>query len=1283
MRGPGGPAFSTQIAMIMLDFTYFIKYIVLSRTFGALILLSFPVYGSAQCAMACEDQVNVGLDAASCEATITYDMILRGQEDPLNCSPNDPSDFGIYLSLTREGAPIAGSPVVTRDDFGKLFYATVTHIPSNTTCTGTVIVDDDAAPIISCPPDTLVDCGVPTDTANLGVVQFNTCVDVNIQVSDFKENLVMSCSGLSERISRTFRVTAANGKSSSCTQTIEVERPEFSDLVFPPNRNGTDAPTVSCDSIDLGVEATGLPSFNDMPIDLKNGLCGYSTTFRDRTLDDCGSTFTIVRTWTVVDPCSNTVERQDQIIVVADKQPPQIACPDTLRVSTTDANACTASVLLPTVAITDNCSSNLAVAVQTPGSNLNSNGGLVHDLPEGINTVTYFATDECGQVGSCQTIVEVRDGTAPSLTCEDRITVSLTEEGFATFGTASTVLESEDNCCSSVELDIRRMDEEEYREQVTVSCSDVGQTLLVLSRSTDCNGNENLCMVRVDVVDNTATTTIECPEDITIDCTIDYTDPMETGLPTIIGSCSINSTQATYTDNISDLTLCGIGMVMRTWSLNTQANGNGTCVQNITIEDPTPLQVTFPQDLTLNECVSVGDLDPQDLDAPFDRPTLSGDDDCNNVNITFEDLPIISEQGACIVLRRVWTVTETCVFDPANPDAGGRFQQTQRIVINETDPPVITCQENITVSANTNCVANIFIPRPTISGECFPEEVNVSATGDLGNGLFHLNVAAGNYDMIISATDRCGNTSTCDVSISVLDGSAPTANCQTQFTANIEVDGTVLITGDQLNDGSMDDCTAPEDLSFRIGPVPPQGSTTPPQNVPLLFECDDVGSLANVAMWVGDESGNWSFCTTNLQISDPNGNCTGGAPAAMVAGVIQSPAGAMVDQVELRIAQMDGMPMVMTGANGAFSFDGLPLNENYRIIPERNTPHNQSLSTFDLVKLMQHLTGQQQITDPYTQIAADVNGDTRISIFDAIILQKLILNLETEVANSPAWRFVPMDFNFLNAENVFDNGFPEFVDIRNLNSDYMDADFMGIKVGDLNMSYQPANFRVIENRASALPVYVDDVNLEAGLLTEVVFILSEQDKLGFQFGLAYSPEIEILDLEAPGFGKGLQFSELRPGYLRISAIHPEAKSVRERDMLKLTIRARQKVRLSESIRLAPELMAPELITDATTASQSVRLVFNKPGPDREPFAAWLSPNPMREVSFLHLDRQKDHPLIYQVWTAAGQLLLSEKVPAGQGSIRIPIRRGQLSGPGIYFLQVIGQNDSKTLRLLNP
>ncbi|HKK75280.1 MAG TPA: T9SS type A sorting domain-containing protein [Saprospiraceae bacterium] len=1267
----------------MLDFTFLTKYKNAARTFGLLFLMSFPGYLMGQCAMACEDQINVGLDAASCEAIITYDMILKGQEDPMNCSPNAPSDFRIYLSRTEMGAPIPGSPVVTRDDFGDLFYATVTHIPSNTTCTGTLMVDDDAAPVIECPPDTLVDCGVPTDTAQLGTVQFNTCVDVSIRVSDFKENLVMSCAGLAERITRTFRVTAANGKSSSCLQTIEVERPAFNELTFPPNRNGTDAPTVSCDSIALGVEATGSPGFNDMPIDLKNGLCGYSATFRDRTLDDCGSTFTIVRTWTVVDPCSGTVERQDQIIVVADKQAPQINCPDTLRVSTTNANACTASVLLPTVDITDNCSANIAVAIQTPGDNLNSNGGLVHGLPEGTNEVTYFATDECGQVGSCQTIVVVSDGTAPALTCEDRITVSLTEGGSASFGTASTVLEAEDNCCSNVELDIRRMDEDTYAEQVTVTCADVGQTLLVLSRATDCNDNDNLCMVQVDVVDNSATTTIECPEDITVDCTVDYNDPMETGLPIIMGSCSTSSTQATFTDDLSDLNLCGIGSIVRTWTLNRQTEGDGTCVQNITVQDPTPLQVTFPQDLTLNDCVSPDDLEPFDLNPPFDRPVFSGDDDCNNVNTEFEDLDLIAEPGSCIVLRRVWTVTETCVFDPANPAAGGMFRDTQRIVINETEAPVITCQENITVSANSNCVANVFIPRPGISGECFPDAVNVSATGDLGNGLFHLNVAAGTYDMVIRVTDRCGNTSTCDVTIDVLDEVAPTANCQTQFTANIEADGTVLVTGAQLDDGSTDDCTAPGDLSFRIGPVPPPASTTPPQNVPLLFDCDDVGSLASVAMWVGDASGNWSFCTTNLQIGDPNGNCTRRAPAAMVAGVIQSPSGAMVDQVELRIAQEAAMPAVTTGESGAFSFDALALHENYRIVPQRYTAYNESLSTFDLVKLMQHLTGRQLITDPYLQIAADVNGDTRISIFDAITLQKLILNLETEVDNSPSWRFVPTNFNFLNPTDVFDNGFPEFVDINNLTADYMEADFTGIKVGDLNMSFRSSNAKVTQTRGAPLPVRIRDKTLEAGQRTELVFELAEWEKLGFQMALAFSPDLEVLALEAPGFGSGLQYSELRPGHLRISAIQPEVRLVKEEQLLKVTVRAKRKVRLSSSIRLATELMEAELITDGASIPKPLRLEFDQQAA-KEGFDAWLSPNPMNQLSFLHLEQGGDDgPLRYQLWTASGQLLLSEKVSTGGGTIKIPIRKEQLNGSGIYFLQVIGQNSTKTLRLLNP
>lgn len=1280
------PLFEKFIALNsndMLDLTFIKKYNVTNQAIGLLLIISsFPAYLSGQCAMVCEDQINVGLRASTCETVITYDMILKGGSNPSNCTPNSSADFSLFLSKTKNGDAIPGSPTLTRDDLGTLFYATVTHLPSNTSCTGSVIVSDDQPPVINCPKDTLVDCGQILDTTFLGSVDLNTCVEVSIRVSDSKENLVLECSGLAERITRTFRVTSQNGLASSCTQTIEVKRPELSDLVFPPHHNGIEAPRLSCDGDYPGPETTGLPSFNGMPIDLNNGLCGYSTSFRDRKLDDCGHSFTIVRSWTVIDLCSNQVQRQDQVIIATDNEAPQIDCPDTLRVITTDPNTCTASILLPEVDITDNCS-NFAVTVQTPVDDLNSNGGLVHNLPEGTNEVIYYATDECGQVGSCKTIVEVSDGTAPSLTCENRITVSLTDDGSAAFGAQSTILEVEDNCCSNLELQVRRLEENTFTDQITVTCADIGQSLLVLSKATDCNGNENLCMVQVDVVDNSANIQLECPDDIIVDCTADYSDPFVTGLPIISGTCATTSTQANFSDNVSNLTVCGTGSIVRTWALTIETDNESTCVQNIRVQDPTPLQISFPPDLTLSECASADAIKPEQLDAPYHQPQLSGELDCKQVQVEYEDLPLLSEPGIGLVLNRVWTVTEICAFDPFQPEADGIYRDTQRIVVNDTSPPIISCQESITVTANLNCVANIFIPRPIISGECFPGEVRISASGELGEGLFHQDVATGTYSTTLQATDRSGNSSTCDLVIRVVDAAAPEANCQQQLIANISSDGTVSIEGDQLNDGSFDDCTSLEDLSFRIGRSTASGTGGPPQDLFLVFDCQEVGTTVGATLWVGDASGNWSSCTADIQISDNDNYCASGASAAMVAGVVQSPSGAMVDQVELRIAQQTSMPMAVTGADGAFSFAALPIHGNYRIIPQRPTPYNESISTFDLVKLTQHLTGRQELSSPYLQIAADINGDARISIFDAIILQKLILNLETEVKNNLAWRFVPSEFAFPDPSNALVSGFPEFMDIENLDGDYMQADFIGIKVGDLNMSYSPENSRPLEARGEALTLGLQDQHLVPGQEVELSFKLGAINKLGFQMALALSPDLEVLGLEAPGFGKGIQYSEIRPGELRISAIQTEGKMVDEVECLQLKVRAKKAIQLSEGIRLAEELMSAELITDVVSAPKSLRLEFEKE-PAKNEFVAQLSPNPMiGGLSYLQLEREANEPIHYQLWTTGGRLLLSGRVEPGKGKISIPIRREQLSGPGIYFLQVISQRNTKTLRLLNP
>ena len=61
-----------------------------------------------------------------------------------------------------------------------------------------------------------------------------------------------------------------------------------------------------------------------------------TVTFADVSVDACGNTETITRTWTATDECGNAVS-QDQIITVEDTTPPVLTIPGDATVECTDS----------------------------------------------------------------------------------------------------------------------------------------------------------------------------------------------------------------------------------------------------------------------------------------------------------------------------------------------------------------------------------------------------------------------------------------------------------------------------------------------------------------------------------------------------------------------------------------------------------------------------------------------------------------------------------------------------------------------------------------------------------------------------------------------------------------------------------------------------------------------------------------------------------------------------------------------------------------------------------
>ena len=123
----------------------------------------------------------------------------------------------------------------------------------------------------------------------------------------------------------------------------------------------------------------------------------------------------------------------------------------------------------------------------------------------GENLVEVTVTDDSGNVSTCTAVVNVIDNIAPVLVCQDA-TIELGPDGTATidpYDLIGSVVEACGIDTAAVDLP-------------TVSCADIGTTILVTVFVTDASGNLASCSANITVVDLLAPV-LTCPADQTVD----------------------------------------------------------------------------------------------------------------------------------------------------------------------------------------------------------------------------------------------------------------------------------------------------------------------------------------------------------------------------------------------------------------------------------------------------------------------------------------------------------------------------------------------------------------------------------------------------------------------------------------------------------------------------------------------------------------------------------------------------------------------------------------------
>jgi hypothetical protein len=1333
-------------------------------------LVSIQEYPNPTETLTCNDLVNISLEADG-TSVVGADDILEG--GPYGCY----DDYDVDV-MNQLGTQSLGK-VVNCSFIGDIWTVKVTDPVTGNFCWGQIKVEDKMPPrFINCQPIINVKCTANVNTIPRPTAADNCDISPDVQLNELVITDEEACDDDTVRYRRTYIAVDNYGNiSAPCVQIIKVSRP--TNVNFPNDR------TFSCTQY-LSNPNIVNPASAGRPTALDGTYCQFGYTNFDQQLELCtgvSSTFKIVRTWTVLDWCSNAVitsgfddinnneiqnpgevdEDNIQIIMVVDNTPPVITASNVTVSANVYANhphPCASTRTIPAPTVTDNCSGVAEIKIFTPiGQAIN---GVIPSpgLPLGTHTINITATDRCGNFTEKQITLTVVDDIIPTTICQEHTEVALSSNGYAELFPESLNNGTFDNCCID-RYEVRRMTDPcqdgqndlVYGPSVNFCCADVSsQPVQVLMRAVDCFGNDNECMVLVYVQDKLPPIMTHCPANQRITCDW-YGDNLEVPLNAANATSATRNavlTQAglgepTFQDNCN-LTLehnvslvldnCFEGTIVRQWRAKDPANNVSgpspwSCTQRIFVDHVSDFVVEFPRDSLVN-CVA--GMDPQ---VAFGTPEIFFET-CELVAVSHVDTHFDDVSDACYKIVRQWTVINWCVtganvdqevvesserefqiafpvepcdFDgdgdcdtrtfrdswrvspKSEPSAAIATQSTNPDTDPDTDPwdgfityeqiikvedqvdPVFTngCSiPDVEITDNT-CSATVTIPEPDIN-DCSIIELQVTSTlGAPGQFGPFLNVSPGTYNVSYKATDECNNWAVCNTTVKVVDKKKPTPYCKSGLIVSLmnTTPPMVEVWASDLDENSFDNC--PGTLKFSF--------TANVNDKSFLFNCNNIGTnFANI--WVTDAAGNQDFCQTTITIQDNMLACN--ATPLVVGGSIVTEKNTPVKDVEVQLSGTNNA-ILMTGADGAFQFANVPVGGDYSITPVKDVNPLNGVTTFDLVMISKHILGTQLLDSPYKIIAADANKSNSVTTFDLVAIRKLILLIEDEFPNNTSWRFVPKNHTFSNPANPFTASFPELLNFNNLDASALSADFIGIKVGDVNGNASTGFAGVNEerNEQGAFVLEAKDGQINAGESFTVEFTAAELAVNGFQFSLNFDKDALSFRELVPGVAgaEHFGFALLEKGIITASwnkmgetAYSPNTV------VFGLTFVAKKNVSLPQAIRLDNGYVTAEAY-DRQNNLLDVQLSFGQMPQTAEFSLMQNTPNPFSEFSVIGFHLPAESNATLTLTDVTGKTVKIVEGIFAKGYHEVKILRKDLPATGVYYYRLEAENYAATKKMV--
>lgn len=593
---------------------------------------------------------------------------------------------------------------------------------NTSTATQTLTVQDITPPVFTAVPGSVtVNCdaipptGVPTASDNC-----SSAVAITYLGETRTDG---NCSG-NYTLTRTWSAVDDCANTSTATQIIIVQDNSAPVVLSVP----ADA-TVSC----AAIPAVGTPTATDN--------CDANLTINYngavRTDGNCPNSYTLTRSWTIIDDCGNASPAVQTLTIEDITSPVFVTAPADITVS------CEAIPTVGDATAVDDCSSNVAVtfsgAVRTDGA-----------CPDSYTlTRTWVAQDSCGNTSTTFQTITVQDITAPNFTAiPPDITVSCDAIPAVFMPTAV------DNCDAFVSINYNG------QSRIDGNCSYSYMLRREWVASDNC-GNASTAIQFITVQDINPPVFTALPGGLTVDC--ESIPPV--GTPSASDNCD-PSVSITYIGEIRTDGNCPSNYSLtRRWLAEDDCGNATTATQVIMVQDITnPVFTSVPADTLVN------------CDAIPAPGIPQATDNCSNVpSIVFDGETIMNSTSPdSYTLQRKWIATDDC---------GNATTALQTLTVQDTIAPAIVCPPSIALNADgATCSAIATFSMPLTSDNC-SSSLSVTSSANSGQAF-----PIGTTTVTMTVSDPSNNIATCDFTVTALDTTAPVlVNCPPDLTFTTDI----------------------------------------------------------------------------------------------------------------------------------------------------------------------------------------------------------------------------------------------------------------------------------------------------------------------------------------------------------------------------------------------------------------------------------------------------------------------------------------------------------------